>query len=794
MSDSPESNALTALKTACSRIAPSWPLDQLIAVNPWWHWRDTPFADASAHLAMLGHVKCLMPNDYCKALYRNPVEDHHLQQAINEAGMTISAADFAQRGEEASPRHWLNISDLVDAYRPVDAMSWHEEIIHQLSQFCGDLLQQGHTDELTADRFYQAWLDVTRADKGVSILMNEPRLTDAFAQLPNRVEDLIEHAMSNMAHCSGHIGDYGLALLMDINGWSANLAWLDWQAQLKGDRNDTLLGLLAARLAWDWVLWDLNQDAPWKQQWQHQWQSLPTLLVSHQRQQQAMLIWQRASEIAVQSRLTRQLAAPWPKPRSGRPLVQAAFCIDVRSEVIRRALEAQHPGIQTIGFAGFFGLPIGYMPAGSQSPRPQLPGLLSPALQVTETGTDSRSKRAHQRHQWHQFSSGAPTTFTAVESGGLAYLFKLLAKTLFPGQPHHPVNQTAPGASFEISQDKEPLSTNQKAELATRVLGSMGIAHNLAPRVLLVGHGSSSCNNPHAAGLDCGACGGQTGEINVRVLAQLLNDEQVREAMKKQGVVIPDDTRFVPALHDTTTDEIRCFTQNSGDLDGPLYDWLAMASEQARQERAPALALTNRHRVAEDVVQRSRDWSQIRPEWGLAGNHSFIVAPRARTGHLNLKGSSFLHDYDWQQDFDFSLLELIMTAPMIVTNWINMQYNASVTDPDKFGSGNKVLHNVVGGHLGVFEGNGGDLRIGLPLQSVHDGQRWMHQPRRLSVFIAAPEAAISQVYWQHESVRQLIDNEWLFLFRLGDYPGEASQLRKGEWLTLEQAASAARAA
>ncbi|MDP5133758.1 MAG: DUF2309 domain-containing protein [Paraglaciecola sp.] len=29
----------------------------------------------------------------------------------------------------------------------------------------------------------------------------------------------------------------------------------------------------------------------------------------------------------------------------------------MRSEVYRLALEAQHPEIQTLGFAGFFGLP-----------------------------------------------------------------------------------------------------------------------------------------------------------------------------------------------------------------------------------------------------------------------------------------------------------------------------------------------------------------------------------------------------------------------------------------------------
>ena len=109
-----------------------------------------------------------------------------------------------------------------------------------------------------------------------------------------------------------------------------------------------------------------------------------------------------------------------------------------------------------------------------------------------------------------------------------------------------------------------------------------------------------------------------------------------------------------------------------------------------------------------------------------------------------------------------------MTAPMIVTHWINLQYFASVTDNLKYGSGNKVLHNVVGGHLGVFEGNGGDLRIGLPLQSVHDGSRWVHEPLRLSVFIQAPQAAIDDIIGRHASVRQLVENGWIHLFQLGD--------------------------
>ncbi|MCB0187394.1 MAG: DUF2309 family protein, partial [Caldilineaceae bacterium] len=140
----------------------------------------------------------------------------------------------------------------------------------------------------------------------------------------------------------------------------------------------------------------------------------------------------------------------------------------------------------------------------------------------------------------------------------------------------------------------------------------------------------------------------------------------------------------------------------------------------------------------------SRDWSQVRPEWGLAGCAALIVAPRERTYGRDLGGRAFLHSYDWRQDRDFTILELIMTAPMVVASWINLQYYGSTVDNQRFGSGNKVLHNVVG-TLGVLEGNGGDLRVGLPWQSVHDGENYVHEPLRLSVVIEAPLPAITDV-------------------------------------------------
>jgi hypothetical protein len=171
----------------------------------------------------------------------------------------------------------------------------------------------------------------------------------------------------------------------------------------------------------------------------------------------------------------------------------------------------------------------------------------------------------------------------------------------------------------------------------------------------------------------------------------------------------------------------------------------------------------------------------VRPEWGLARNAAFVIAPRARTRGLSLDGRSFLHEYRWENDTGFGVLELILTAPMVVTNWINLQYHASTVDPTRFGSGDKVLHNVAGGNVGVFEGAGGDLRIGLALQSVHDGADWVHEPLRLSVFVEAPATAIDGILGKHAVVRQLVEHGWLHLFRIDPADGQVYRRNVGGW-------------
>lgn len=796
-----------ACARACHAIAPTWPLDRAIAVNPHWSRIGMPVRQVAARMAALGGIQVYPPRrEQQHAWQKGRISPADLALALRQVpeaqaqGLTMQQCVSALTTLAPIKQLPLLIDLLDNDPLRHQRLSWRQAITHQISQACASYFDAHQADwrPQSEQDLYAFWRDTLQHDHGIGLLMGLPRLVETVDALPAHAEDAERWMLQRLDLPQAVWADYLESVLLTVNGWASWCSYLCWQARLEGTTAPPhLRQLLAIRLAWDVLLLESRDEETCRSALhalRQAWEAAPQVLQDGQAALLVDEVWQLALEAGYQRELALRLsnasAASLPTQEVE---VQAAFCIDVRSEPMRRALEAACPAIQTIGFAGFFGLPVAYTPLASQARRPLLPGLFAPAIEVTDQVTSAdaagragdralqdaagriRQGRLALGDRWQAASRWPSAAFSYVEAAGLGYLGKL-GGLWRPGLADRERDDLC-GLPARYRALCRPqlvgLDLDAKVALAARVLRAMGLERNLAPLVLFIGHGSQSANNSHAAALDCGACCGQTGEVNARSLALLLNNQAVQRGLRGMSLDIPENTTFVACLHNTTTDEIEGF-----DLDllmprarlhwERLQEVLKRACDQVRRERAPRLQLDPTESSAALLKQfrrRANDGAQTRPEWGLAGNAAFVIAPRWRTQGVMLAGRSFLHDYDASQDADTTLLEQLMTAPMLVTHWINWQYQASTCDPDKFGSGNKLLHNVVGGTLGVFEGNGGDLRIGLPRQSLHDGERWIHEPLRLTVVIDAPQSTIDAVIARHAVVQQLLDNGWLHLWR-----------------------------
>jgi uncharacterized protein YbcC (UPF0753/DUF2309 family) len=314
-------------------------------------------------------------------------------------------------------------------------------------------------------------------------------------------------------------------------------------------------------------------------------------------------------------------------------------------------------------------------------------------------------------------------------------------------------------------------TASEQATFVENGLRTIGMTKNFGRFIVPCGHGSVSDNNPYFGALHCGACGGNHGDPNARVFAAMGNNPEVRRLLKERGLVIPDDTWFLGAKHITTNDRIQFYdvddvpATHREDLSVMMSDLEKAGAHQAlercrRMPRAPKAVSPDR--AYRHVAGRSVDWANVRPEWGLSGNAAFIIGRRDFTKGLDLGGRVFLHSYDPESDAEGRILEKILTAPLIVGEWINMEHYFSAVDPWFYGSGSKVIHNVVSG-VGVMLGSQSDLQTGLPLQTVNDGAKHYHEPMRLLTIIEAPASRISPLIQKHTVLQQLFHNQWVNL-------------------------------
>lgn len=606
-------------------------------------------------------------------------------------------------------------------------------------------------------------------------------------------------------------------------------------------------------------------------------------------------LWLEAFEAGYRADLLKQLTpnvlklqAENPAQDEGseiRPATQAVFCIDVRSEGFRRHLE-HAGGYETLGFAGFFGIPLRFRPFGNETETDQCPVLLKPKHVIREVPRTYSSHKAKEHlagleltkagHTlFHDLKENVVTPYIMVETIGWFFSLPFFGKTLFPLGYHQALAWLrrffSPSLATSLTVDKltkdeayEMVAAEQRAsihralrerlgrhgdhvspdlvevlrqcaleeegksrrlsdeevsqlgmtvedveallldlrtqhtinsrrawtrlnritktgftleEQATFVetnLRLMGLTRGFARLVFLCAHGSTSENNPFESALDCGACGGNHGMPNARVMTVMANKPQIREQLALNGIQIPSDTHFLAGQVDTTTDEAQLFDledvpiTHRNDVSRLLAD-LKEAGQQNSLERClrfpDVKATPSADEATHEVKKRSHDWSQVRPEWGLSGNAAFIVGNRRLTKGLDLQGRTFLHSYDYRGDPTGKFLQVILTAPGVVVQWISMEHYFSTVDPEVYGSGSKMYHNVAS-HIGVMFGTQSDLRIGLAWQTVMNGERPYHEPMRPLYIVEAPCERLTMLIRKNDILQRFFDGRWVHLVAL----------------------------
>jgi hypothetical protein len=506
-------------------------------------------------------------------------------------------------------------------------------------------------------------------------------------------------------------------------------------------------------------------------------------------------IWLEALEASYREQLIERLASHNPTPTTGeRPRAQIILCIDARSESFRRHIEDQGP-YETFGYAGFFGIPIGHQAFDSSERAALCPVIVAPGFAVDEIPREDELLNGYAagsrwsqlgQHLFHDLKSNPVGSYMLIDLLGLFFSARLIGKT-FLRTPYETIKARtqgwfAHGIATQVPIDRREDGQNESSlprgftpeEQATFVekgLRAIGLTKNFGRFIVACGHGSTSDNNPYFAAYNCGACGGGHGDPNARVFAAMGNQPRVREALKANGLDIPDDTWFLAAKHNTATDQVTLYDVEdvpesyTDDLQR-LVDDLAEAGRHQALERCHRIPQAptdiSPREAADHMVSRTVDWANVRPEWGLSSNAGFILGRRALTKGIDLGGRCFLHSYDPEADTEGAILEALMNAPLVVAQWISMEYYFSAVDPQVYGSGSKVTHNVVAG-VGVMHGSHGDLQSGLPLQGVNDGAKHYHEPVRLLAIIEAPTSRISGVIEKHETLQNIFNNQWVNL-------------------------------
>lgn len=766
---------INSIDEASKVIGKTYPLYTFVASNPLAGHENSTFQEAVSTAKK--HFKA---NAFPSAkLYRQALEKGDINSEI-----LISLLEENTLSE--SPEYYL---ELLEAQRSLESINDNHKVDRILSKWLSAFMDEGLAEwdmPFKTEGFYAAWRHLAIYDSELG--------TTSLRDIPKTSSEALEILLNDYSETDYvTLFTYHLAALP---GWTGYInhrtdSYSEWQQDYPID----LMDYLAVRL---WVSKKLNKALlPENQDTD-----------SNQLVSQLQYLWLKAWEETWQSQLIKTLKAESITSKAKEELqipdAQMVFCIDTRSELIRRHVEkAGH--YETYGYAGFFGIAMDYTSLKDGITRKSCPPIVASAYKVSETALSDNNgsfstfekKRDIQKFANYflkRMKNMLPSAFGFVEGSGFYYGLSLTGRTLISGlmyrkkqQKISPIESICHPEINGISGDNKipnGISLEEKVRIVKSAFDLMGWKQ-FAPLVIFVGHGSHSANNPFSSSLDCGACAASPGRHNARMLAKLANEINVKQALAEiHGIEIPQDTVFIGAEHNTTTDAIVLFDSDVPSSHNEQLKTLKLNLLKV-QQTATKNRLTKNNSVSA-AHRKASKWDETRPEWGLAKNAGFIVGPRDLTKNINLDSRCFLHSYDWKLDAEGKALEGIMQGPMVVTQWINNHYYFSTVDNTIYGGGTKITHNITG-KFGVVQGNGGDLKMGLPLQSLFKSDVDMyHQPLRLTVMIQAPICRVSEIVARHTNLKTLLDNEWIYLMVMDPEQGNTifKYKRSIQWISV----------
>src|SRR6056297_1761962 len=769
-----------SIERAAEAVGSVWPIHSFVTANPLAGLEDRSFDEAVAEAnELFGGRGYPEASTFRRAWADGRIDPDVLRSVLDDHGVEGEPAELLDELEAAESR------SEGDAETSNHADSATEAVDQVLTKWLAKFLDEGLAEWSMPDReegYYAAWRKMAPHDDEIpscgtaSDLPETPTaaIETALSDYPQgRWEPIFEHHLASLPGWTGFLKQRADA---DGDPWQAahpislteylavrlTLAEL-LDAPIEPDDPDAGAGASDA---------EASEGPPLAELW--------------------LTAWEKSYRRQLVDDVDRSTDESEGDATNERPASQLVFCIDTRSEIIRRHIEAAGPH-ETHGYAGFFGVPMRYSEYDSDVEIDACPPIVDAEHRIEDRPAEGHHEHAETYDMWTRMASAGrkhlkalktnvAAAFTFVEGAGSAYGAAMASRTLAPSAVHDltdAVDGRLPSAAEFCSptvdrpvdahdhDDALPrgLTLEQKVEYARSAFELMGW-EQFARLVVFTGHASETTNNQFASSLDCGACAGNPGGPSARVLAAICNDAEVKAALRESGIDVPEDTLFLAAEHNTTTDEIELYDESApeshrGDIQR-LREDLADAREAATAERTESMRAAAADGVRE-TERRAADWAETRPEWGLSGNASFVIGPRDLTEGVDLDGRAFLHSYDWSTDPDGDALEAIMTGPLVVTQWINNQYYFATVDNGVYGSGSKVTQNQVG-NVGVYQGNGGDLMTGLPLQSLNvDDEQPYHQPLRLQTVIHAPTERVTEIIAEHEDVARLLDNGWLDL-------------------------------